>query len=579
MLLPNTPTLYRFSLLVLERADHDGYDEGARSDLGDSDTMRVGESSHLDVDASSAGGAMNGQKPIIFVGSSSDRDNETLAATLGKLLTTAPNSFHVQPWRITEEAGEYFLETLLRNTDKADFAVLLLTPDDRTTGRGETRWAPRDNVIFELGLFMGKLGRKRVLMVCPEGDLKIPSDLDGIQRVKYDPSDGEPRVYLWPAAEEVKTTFVQQLPDGHQQAVAPMVNQNKFEQGNLIVNLTATSSGKPIAIYRDQKTSLDWFSEFAFQIQNLIPALHPRLLYYAPSGAKFWRRASRGALGQIAIKQAFVDNYRQVLGELKSPALNLIDLGVGDFEKGRLLLDYYMEKNSTVNYFPLDISYDMIELALHDDEEQILSRVMEKVNVIGIHAAFANLREYKHLFERRSHPNIFLLLGNTLGNELSENDTLNDIKDGMYPGDILFTELQLIEEEPKSLDELTISIQPTKYFYAGPFASLGFDINLIDVRFDLDMADPGSKKYGTMTYKISCNFSGERREINHPAFEGSPLRIRRPSVVVAIVRKYQEDGISTIFKEAGFEVLNQHSTEGTPPHFRRFHYITARKPK
>jgi predicted nucleotide-binding protein len=52
--------------------------------------------------------------------------------------------------------------------------------------RQKEHQAPRDNVIFELGLLTGALGRERTLMATPAGiDLKIPSDLAGVVPVKY----------------------------------------------------------------------------------------------------------------------------------------------------------------------------------------------------------------------------------------------------------------------------------------------------------------------------------------------------------------------------------------------------------
>jgi predicted nucleotide-binding protein len=49
--------------------------------------------------------------------------------------------------------------------DSFDFAILVLTPDDLTQSRGKQQPSPRDNVVFELGLFIGALGRDRVFMV------------------------------------------------------------------------------------------------------------------------------------------------------------------------------------------------------------------------------------------------------------------------------------------------------------------------------------------------------------------------------------------------------------------------------
>ena len=53
------------------------------------------------------------------------------------------------------------LQGLVEQVLKFDFAVLIMTPDDLTEKRGVSEMSPRDNVIFELGLFMGALGPAR----------------------------------------------------------------------------------------------------------------------------------------------------------------------------------------------------------------------------------------------------------------------------------------------------------------------------------------------------------------------------------------------------------------------------------
>lgn len=60
-----------------------------------------------------------------------------------------------------------------------------MTPDDRMESRGEKGWSARDNVLFELGMFLGKLGRERTFIFVQETgekgkDVKIPADLAGI---------------------------------------------------------------------------------------------------------------------------------------------------------------------------------------------------------------------------------------------------------------------------------------------------------------------------------------------------------------------------------------------------------------
>ena len=88
-------------------------------------------------------------------------------------------------------ASKTSIESLEAELIKADFAILVLAPDDRIFSRGHDSDAPRDNVIFELGLFMGALTRQRTFFVKPRGmDIKIPSDLFGVTPLEYDPGAG-----------------------------------------------------------------------------------------------------------------------------------------------------------------------------------------------------------------------------------------------------------------------------------------------------------------------------------------------------------------------------------------------------
>jgi predicted nucleotide-binding protein len=79
------------------------------------------------------------------------------------------------------------IEDLIRASSDCDFAALFLTPDDMTASRGRKTASPRDNVVFELGLFMGAIGRDRTFIVTPKNvDLKLPTDLLGVKRATYD---------------------------------------------------------------------------------------------------------------------------------------------------------------------------------------------------------------------------------------------------------------------------------------------------------------------------------------------------------------------------------------------------------
>jgi predicted nucleotide-binding protein len=123
------------------------------------------------------------KKPIIFIGSSSESlpIAEAMAAQI-------PNSVaHVRLWSIgVFGASKFPIEDLEAQVQVSDFAVLVCSRDDQVISRGEQSDAPRDNVVFELGLFMGALTRHRTFLLVPLGKpVKLPSDLLGLKSIRY----------------------------------------------------------------------------------------------------------------------------------------------------------------------------------------------------------------------------------------------------------------------------------------------------------------------------------------------------------------------------------------------------------
>jgi len=84
------------------------------------------------------------------------------------------------------DLGATTIESLERAANGADFAVLLVTADDVLKIREETRATGRDNVTFEAGLFMGRLGRDRCFVVQEKRtDLRMPTDLLGVTTARF----------------------------------------------------------------------------------------------------------------------------------------------------------------------------------------------------------------------------------------------------------------------------------------------------------------------------------------------------------------------------------------------------------
>ncbi len=86
------------------------------------------------------------------------------------------------------------LESLVQMAPTFDFAVLVLTPDDVVTKRDKIKNSPRDNVLLELGLFIGTLGRERTYFVHPRAEIELPSDLAGIAPLTYEASRSDKNV-------------------------------------------------------------------------------------------------------------------------------------------------------------------------------------------------------------------------------------------------------------------------------------------------------------------------------------------------------------------------------------------------
>jgi hypothetical protein len=125
-------------------------------------------------------------KPRIFLGSSGKQRKLLDALTRG-----LEDVAQVEPWTTTFNPGTSTLERLLELTREVDFAAFVFARDDWTATSPPTadpaasgQASPRDNVVFEAGLFGGVLGMRRTFILHASG-AKLPSDLLGLTSVRY----------------------------------------------------------------------------------------------------------------------------------------------------------------------------------------------------------------------------------------------------------------------------------------------------------------------------------------------------------------------------------------------------------
>jgi predicted nucleotide-binding protein len=105
------------------------------------------------------------------------------------------------------KVANYTLQCLEDEIDQSDFAIAIAHSDDQVESR-QSQWPqPRDNVIFELGLFMGRLGRARAILMEPRDEkVKLPSDLAGVTTIPYRFEPGEDAAaMLAPACNKLRT--------------------------------------------------------------------------------------------------------------------------------------------------------------------------------------------------------------------------------------------------------------------------------------------------------------------------------------------------------------------------------------
>ncbi|WP_431204735.1 TIR domain-containing protein [Bradyrhizobium betae] len=82
--------------------------------------------------------------------------------------------------------GRTIITKFQEEAKDVSFAIVLMTPDDEGgPNGGPSRPRPRQNVVFELGFFIGKLGAGRVVALV-SGDVEKPSDYDGVVYISYD---------------------------------------------------------------------------------------------------------------------------------------------------------------------------------------------------------------------------------------------------------------------------------------------------------------------------------------------------------------------------------------------------------
>lgn len=123
------------------------------------------------------------RKPRLFIASSVE--SLPIAEAVNANLD---HDFEVTIWKNgTFKLSSSTIEDLVEKSSTVDFALFIFAPDDIVTIRNRNEHVVRDNVIFEMGLFVGAIGKSRSFVLKPRGiEMHLPTDLLGVTPADFD---------------------------------------------------------------------------------------------------------------------------------------------------------------------------------------------------------------------------------------------------------------------------------------------------------------------------------------------------------------------------------------------------------
>jgi uncharacterized SAM-dependent methyltransferase len=326
--------------------------------------------------------------------------------------------------------------------EEADFAAFILAPDDVALIRGDEFEVTRDNVVLELGMSFGRLGRDRTFILAPKGSKgRAPTDLMGLSAIHYEAEESNVRDAMSGAASQI---WEQIQAQGLKPPSAP---DDASERGS--TNRIETVADGALHVFESRSSYSRELKQKVLQGEK-VPA---KFQFAEAEGGRHWLRLCRNPSyryfnqAKAAIrgnKSRLADRVREAAG---SPAIDLVSLGSGDGTKDEILLRALadnLDDGDFVYYYPIDISDLLLVEAVRHVSRNGLSK--DRYRCKPVLGDFTNLSTLEEIIAYRPNTNLFSLLGNALGS-FDEADILSNVKGAMCPGDLVLIEANI--GEPK----------------------------------------------------------------------------------------------------------------------------------
>jgi uncharacterized SAM-dependent methyltransferase len=426
-------------------------------------------------------------KPLIVIGSSTKCKQiagavqECLADELSPILWS----------QLGLPLSQQVLEGLEKDLRAADFAAFVLAPDDTVEMKGKTTGVTRDNVLVEFGLARGLLGKGRAYMVLPTpagDDFHLPTDLEGLTGATYD----------------ADTALASTDPDDLKNVVLEAANSIRAEArrrgprtkapqspGRRVDRVLSRGSTEALGEVADAAIYVaDKRHEYPTNLRRFVRSgdiVPSKYLYWTPQASEHWLELCKHKKygyykKSLKVLRKYAPTVVEKIVEATGTAqIDVVSVGSGDGVKDNVLLGLLHEKlqpEEYVYYYPVDISDTLIVEAVRNALRGGLPR--EGFRVKALIADFLKLEQLKCFYEERSAPNLFSVLGNTVGNA-DEDALLESVSEAMLPGDLVLLEVNVgkasvsdpVWRDPVTLEHdftplavLNVPFEPSKMEYS-----------------------------------------------------------------------------------------------------------------
>ena len=343
----------------------------------------------------------------IFIGSASETKEE-LAMPIADSLSEM--GYEVRRWwsEGVFRAGDATHQRLRQIADEVDGAVFICKGTDRRVWLGRKEMTvPRDNVIFELGMFFQRLD-PHLCVVVKDEKTTLPSDLDGLTCF---PIKGDANAL----AERIGRHFR----DRFKNAAERVGNGHQFIP--LVVDPYIADLVKSPAV------PFDW---------------HARALYYGTDGGQKWlSMVTDPAYLSLTVKRRMLDQLLAAVNDLQ--VSSLVSFGPGDANVDRELVLRLRSDDDTFQYVPVDIS----EGLLHHS-----CRLIQECAEVpfGLLTDFEDRMSFvrERLQDGARRPMLVTLLGNAFGNlDRRETSFMKEVQALLRTGDRLLLEVAIVTPE------------------------------------------------------------------------------------------------------------------------------------